>query len=174
MRASIPMAGLLLYVFLACPACKKQPAPEPVASRSDAGADAMAEGGTVARTGYPDDFPSSIPSYPGSTNVVATKNLGIRLVPTWDVSFSTSDSPGQVALFYVQNMQGFQGSGTTSPSGKAESHWENATYHMDMYATPVVGPADAAAGSHVELSVTYTRRPPRAPSPSASSASSKH
>ena len=107
----------------------------------------MAEGGAVARTdGYPDDFPTSIPVYPGATDVVAKKTLGLRLAPVWDVSFSTTDSPGQVALFYLQNMHGYQGSGTTSPSGKAENHWENATYHMDMYATPVVTTADAAAG----------------------------
>jgi hypothetical protein len=175
MRASIRMAAVVSTAFLVCPACKKDPPPEPVASPSDAGGDTMAEAKAVPRTdGYPDDFPSSIPSYPGATNVVAKKSQGLRLAPIWDVSFSTTDAPGQVALFYVQNIHGFQGSGTTSPSGQAESHWENATYHMDMYATPVVTPADAAAGSHVELSVTYTRRRLPAPSPSAPAASSQH
>jgi hypothetical protein len=119
---------------------------------------------------YPDDLPESIPSYPGATKVIAKKTLGPRSVPTWDVSFSTSDEPAEVAMFYVRNAHGFQVSGTNSPNGNAENHWENATYHVDMYATAVATRGDGAAGGAiVQLSVTWTRRP-IAP-PAASSAS---
>ena len=131
----------------------------------------MTDARTDARAdGYPDDFPESIPSYPGATKVIAKKTSGVKLVPTWDVSFSTSDQPAEVAMFYVRNMHGFQGSGTNSPNGNAESHWENVKYHMDMYATPIATRGDGGAdGSTVQLSVTWTRRPIAPPAASSTS-----
>ena len=71
-------------------------------------------------------------------------------------------------MFYVRNMHGFQGSGSNNPNGNAESHWENARYHMDMYATPLAPQGDGApGGSAVQLSVTWTRQPAVPPSASA-------
>ena len=94
MRASILIAVAVTFVALACPACTRNSSPEPVASTSDGGADAMADARADV---YPDDLPESIPSYPGATKVIAKKTLGPRSVPTWDVSFSTSDEPARFA-----------------------------------------------------------------------------
>jgi hypothetical protein len=84
------------------------------------------DGGTVSvGTGakIPDDFPSTIPIYPGAKPSLAAKTSDPKGKAAWSLALETPDAKDQVVAFYKAKMSGFT----------AESSMDMGTTTMNVY-----------------------------------------
>jgi hypothetical protein len=77
--------------------------------------------GTGAK--LPDDFPATIPIYPGAKPSLAAKTADPRGKAAWSLALETADAKDQVVAFYKAKMSGFT----------VESSMDMGTTSMNVY-----------------------------------------
>jgi hypothetical protein len=115
----------------------------PQVSSEDRSAVATAEGGTT----IPDDFPRSVPVYPGAKATAVTKSRNARGRPAWSVTLESDDAKERVSSYYRTNMKDFAPASEMSLADTTMSVWSNGQYD----ATILVGP-----GANQKTAITLT------------------
>jgi hypothetical protein len=98
---------------------------------TDAGVIALGGGSKV-----PDDFPKTIPVYPGAKVDLSAHATGAKGKPAWSLSLETGDEQAKVVSFYTSAMTSSAGKFTKAsdlPMGDTEmTVWQSAEYDVTL------------------------------------------
>lgn len=83
-------------------------------------------------TKVPDDFPKTIPVYPGAKVDLAAKANNPNGKPAWTLTLETGDSKDQVVAFYEAKMTGFKNASDMSLGDTDMSVWQSAGYDVTL------------------------------------------
>jgi hypothetical protein len=101
----------------------------------------------------PDDFPKSIPIYPGAKTQAVARSDGPRGKASWSVTLETGDAKDRVDAYYAQNMAGFVADpnlrSTLQAGDTSMSVWRSPQYDVTL----LVG-VDAAQKTTISLAVS--------------------
>ena len=160
MRRAVPLA-LLATLLLACKGGDKDkaPAPPPSASGSQveitsSGITVHTDAGTFAVGGdakVPDDFPKTVPIYPGAKPLLAGKTANGQGKPSWSVTLETPDEVTKIVAFYKSKLTSFTLASDLAVGDSNMSVWQSPTY--DVSAMVAAVPGDQPSTS-ILLSVT--------------------
>jgi hypothetical protein len=105
---------------------------------------------TDGGTRVPDDFPASVPVYPGAKTTVVTKSGNPQGKPAWSVTLESDDAKDRISSFYKANLKGFTSANEMSVADTTMSVWRSGQYDV----TILVGP-----GASQKTSITLTVAP---------------
>lgn len=80
----------------------------------------------------PDDFPGSIPVYPGAKIVLAAKSMRDPAKPAWALTLETGDSKDAVAAYYKQHMAGFTPASDLNMDETAMALWQSSAVDVTI------------------------------------------
>jgi hypothetical protein len=99
----------------------------------------------------PDDFPVSVPIYPGARTTIVTKSGNARGKPAWSVTLASDDPKERVSSYYKANMKDFTSASEMSLADTTMSVWRNGRYDV----TILVGPG---ANQKTEIALTVAQK----------------
>lgn len=105
-------------------------------------------GGLVTGPTKPDDFPTDVPIYPGSTVILGGRSKGTGK-PSWSLSVTTGDSRDVAIARYKELLRGFEKLSNLNMGDAALSIWRNAAYDMTL----MVGTTPGANTTTITLNV---------------------
>lgn len=148
--------AILFVVAAGTTACKsaRERAEEQAAARraaaqltiSDAGLTMTLEGGVFslgAGTKLPDDFPKSVPVYPGSHIQMAARSPGAQGKPAWSLSLETQDPGTSVIAFYKAHMAGFTQASALAMGDTQMAVWQSAQLDVTLMVSSSAGGAES-------------------------------
>jgi len=105
---------------------------------TDAGSFEMGAGAKI-----PDDFPKTVPVYPGAKTDFAAKSSDPKGKAAWSLQLETTDSKDQVVAYYKAHMSGFTQSTTADMGKSAMDVWQSPQYDVTL----IVGGENAKSTS---------------------------
>jgi len=158
-----PFVSLALAATLACAGCKSsQEKAGQRAAQTQNGEVQLVEGGllmttdsgTVAlgeNTKIPDDFPKTVPLYPGAKVNMAARSAGDKGKPAWSLSLEVGDEQPKVVAFYASGMPASAGAfkkGSDLALGDTQmTVWQGAQFDVTLMIS-------ASADSHTAITMT--------------------
>ena len=95
--------------------------------------------GTGAK--IPDDFPATIPMYPGAKPSLAAKTADPRGKAAWSLALETADTKDQVVAFYKTKMSGFAVESSMDMGTTTMNVYKSAQYEVTMMVATESGSA---------------------------------
>lgn len=158
LSASLPL--VLLATLAGCKSshdkAEERPAPIETPGRlqlTEGGLTLTTDAGVVmlGSTKVPDDFPKTIPVYPGAKVNMAAHTAGAKGKPAWSLSLETGDEQSKVVSFYTSGMTASPGKfAKASDLAMGETQmtvWQSADYDVTLM---------ISAGGENQTTITMT------------------
>jgi hypothetical protein len=104
-----------------------------------------------ANTKIPDDFPKTVPVYPGAIVNLAGRSAGAQGKPAWTLSLETGDEQAKVVAFYASGLAAsaaaFKKNSDLNLGDTQMSVWQSAPYDVTLMIT---------AGAENQTTITMT------------------
>jgi hypothetical protein len=135
-RLRFVAAAVAVSLPLAASACRSAPDRGHPAVDAQAPADSVALATADGGARIPEDFPASVPIYPGAKTTMVTKSGNPRGKPAWSVTLETDDPRDRVSSFYKANMKGFTSADEMSLGDTSMGVWRSDKYDVTILVAP--------------------------------------
>ena len=149
MAPIVPRLTCALLLLSTVAACKstKQKVEETVLEDQTGNKIKLTEGGLVMTTDagtfalgagskVPDDFPKTVPVYPGARVNMAGRSPGLNGKMAWTLSLESDDDAGKVGDFYKSKMASFTLASDLDMAGTRMLVWQSAQNDVTLMAGP--------------------------------------